>query len=100
MTVEQQQAILAAAEHLIVATDALREHDAETVHQYQHRPVICPRTGRVQHAFHPQPEKRRERRKELIAYRKKHERKVAEAIRAACTKPTQQEVQAEKFGTA
>jgi len=100
MTQEQQQAILAAAERLIVATDTLRAHDAETVHQYQHRPTICPRTGLAQHAYHPQPQERKDRRKELVAWRKKHERKLAEAVRAACNNPTQKEVQAQRFGTA
>jgi len=100
MTQEQQEAILAAAERLIVSTDTLRAHDADTVHQYQHRPTICPRTGLAQHAYHAQPQDRRDRRKELVAWRKKHELKLAKAIRAACTNPTKKEVQEQRFGAA
>jgi|OM-RGC.v1.030824497 hypothetical protein len=100
MTNEQQRAILDAAERLIVAYDALRSHDADTIQQYQFRPTICPRTGRAQQAFHTQPQERKNRKKDLIQYRDDKTRKLLDAIRAACIHPTREQVQKELFGTA
>lgn len=98
MTKAQQEEILKAAEQVIVALEFLRSHDRDTVMKYQYRPTICPQTGRAQQSFHPQPQERRNRRKELVAYRKKQSRKLQEAIHNACTAPTMKEVQDFRFG--
>lgn len=95
MTAQDQ--ILQAAEALRIAYDNLRAHDASTVEQYQYRPLIHPRTGQVQSAYRPQPQERRDLRKQLIVDRDKAKRELFLAVQATCENPTIEEVRAVKF---